>query len=95
MEQESLRGLVPDRCGAADSDLEAVEQGHRHSVTNGGAEASGVGGREKDDVGEVKRGGEIVDAVARDGRLGAAGTEGGAEGRRRQNCWLRRSKPNW
>ena len=44
LEEESVTGLVPEGERAADSDLEAVEQGHRHSVTNGGAEAARFGG---------------------------------------------------
>ena len=95
MEKESVAGLIPDCRGAADSDLEAVEQGHGHSVTNGGAEASGVGGWQKDDVGELEVGGEIVDAVAGDGRLGAARSEGGAEGRGGHPRRLGSSRRKW
>ncbi len=65
------------------ADLEAVEQRHRHSVTDGGAEAARFCRREKDDVGEVEVGGEVVDAVAGNRRLGAAGTKREAEGGRR------------
>ena len=68
---------TPNRERATDSYFDAMKQRHRRAIADGGSEASGVGREKQNYVGDVKVRGEVVDAIARNRRLGAARAEGG------------------
>lgn len=56
-----------------------MKQRHRRAVADGGREASGVGRRKQNHIGNVKVRAEVVDAIARNRRLCAARAESSAQ----------------
>ena len=76
LDRDSQAVRTPNRERSADSDLEPMKQRHRRAVSDGGRKSARIRSRKQNHICDVKVCGEVVDAVARDGRLRAAGTEG-------------------